>query len=330
MNPTVQEVKHAAQEAANPGLPIVRWAAAALLIAIIAATYWSALSELVQRWCDDPDYLHGFLVPVFAAALLWQRRAMLQGAGSREQGAKGGRHDASLRRTGSLSVLRREPGMEFQGSLWGLLLMGIAAAMRMASSYYYYDLLDPLSLVPCLAGITLFATGWKALAWAWPGIVFLVFMVPLPGLLANAMGAPLQQLATAGSTYVIQTIGISAVAEGNVISLAGSQIGVAEACSGLRNMMLFLAVCTGLVFLGRRTAVENTIIIISSAVIALSANVVRIAATAILHETVSHAAATTLYHDLAGWFMMPLAVIFLWLELAYLNRVFVRPATSDT
>ena len=118
----------------------------------------------------------------------------------------------------------------------------------MASSYYYYDLLDPASLVPCLAGLTLFVGGWKAIRWAWPSIVFLVFMVPLPGFLANLMGGPLQRLATVASTFLIQTIGISAVAEGNVISLADSQIGVAEACNGLRNMMLFLAVCVGLVF----------------------------------------------------------------------------------
>ena len=199
----------------------------------------------------------------------------------------------------------------------------------MASSYYYYDLLDPASLVPCLAGLTLFVGGWKAIRWAWPSIVFLVFMVPLPGFLANLMGGPLQRLATVASTFLIQTIGISAVAEGNVISLADSQIGVAEACNGLRNMMLFLAVCVGLALISRRTPIEKVIIVFSSALIALLANIVRIAATAILHATVSHQAATHLYHDLAGWFMMPLAVVFLWLELAYLNRVFVREDATD-
>jgi exosortase len=154
-------------------------------------------------------------------------------------------------------------------------------------------------------------------------------MIPLPGFVANLMGGPLQRLATIGSTYVIQTLGISAVAEGNVISLSDSTIGVAEVCNGLRNMMLFLAVCVGLVFISERTVIEKVIIVLSAAVIALLANIVRIAATAVLHETVSHHAATTLYHDLAGWFMMPLAVVFLWLELAYLNHVFVREPTAD-
>jgi exosortase len=277
---------------------VINRAAAALLTVILVGTYWTALAGLVGRWYSDPDYIHGFLVPVFAGVLLWHRRAMLG-------------------------------GVEFKGSVWGLLVLAVTCVIRVVSTYYDFEILDSASLVPCLAGLTLFVGGWKALRWAWPAIVFLVFMIPLPGFVANLMGGPLQRLATIGSTYVIQTLGISAVAEGNVISLSDSTIGVAEVCNGLRNMMLFLAVCVGLVFISERTVIEKVIIVLSAAVIALLANIVRIAATAVLHETVSHHAATTLYHDLAGWFMMPLAVVFLWLELAYLNHVFVREPTAD-
>ena len=200
----------------------------------MAATYWSAVALLVQRWYGDPDYTYGFLVPIFAGVLLWHRREMLG-------------------------------GVDFKGSPWGLLLLAIAGAMRIASSYYYYDLLDPASLLPCLAGIALFAGGWKAIRWAWPAIVFLVFMIPLPGFLADLMGGPLRELATAGSTFVIQTLGISAVAEGNVILLSDSQVGVAEACNGLRNMMMFLAMCVGFAMISRRTATEKAIIVLSAA-----------------------------------------------------------------
>ena len=114
-----------------------------------------------------------------------------------------------------------------------------------------------------------------------------------------------------------------------MIFLSDSQIGVAEACNGLRNMMMFLAMCVGFAMISRRTAIEKAIIVVSAAVLALLANVVRIAATAILHSMASHQAATTFYHDLAGGFMIPLAVVFLWLELLYLNRVFVPQTTGE-
>jgi exosortase len=281
--------------AAMPGwLP----AATVALLSLTAATYATALTGLVTRWRTDPDYVHGFLVPLFSAFLLWHRREMLN-------------------------------NIQARGSLWGLPLLALAAAMRVASSYYYYDLLDPASLVPCLAGMVLFVGGWQVLYWAWPSIVFLAFMVPLPGFVAVQLGQPLQRLATVAGTFVIQTVGIPAVAEGNVILMSDSRIGVAEACNGLRNMMLFLAVCVAMSFVIRRTWIEKIIVVFSAAAIALVANLVRIAVTAVLHEIVSHEAATTLYHDLAGWFMMPLAVMLLWLELAYLRRVFVPRSVDE-
>lgn len=267
-------------------------ACGALLGATLIGTYWTPLAGLVHRWWSDPDYLHGFLVPAFAVFLLWYRRDMLK---------------------------KVRP----VGSLWGLGLLGVCAALRWISAYFYYELLDPVSLMAGLAGVALFVGGWRVLRWSWPAIAFLIFMVPLPGFAANLMGHPLQRLATIASTYTIQTIGVSAVAEGNVISLADSQIGVAEACNGLRNLMLFLTICVGAACVMKRTPWEKAIVVLSAAPIAVIANVFRITATAILHAFAKHELANISYHDLAGFFMMPLAVVLLWIELSLLSRIFV-------
>ena len=53
------------------------WAGVALLTAVVAATYWSALAGLAGRWFSDADYVHCPFVPLFAAVLLWHRREML-------------------------------------------------------------------------------------------------------------------------------------------------------------------------------------------------------------------------------------------------------------
>jgi exosortase len=263
----------------------------------VAFSYAGCMAALVGRWLNDPDYLHGFLVPVVAGFLLWYRRSMLRDA---------------------------QP----KGSWWGLTLLGISAAMRWASAYYYYQLLDPASLVPALAGLVLFLGGWKALRWAAPSIAMLVFMIPLPGFVATLLAHPLQRVATIASTYMIQTVGVPAVAEGNVISLGDSQIGVAEACNGLRNMMLFIAVCSAAAFIMKRSLLEKAIVVLSAAPIAVIANLVRITATAVLHSMSHHELANTTYHDLAGWFMMPLAVVLLWIELAILRRIFIPTLPS--
>ncbi len=277
-----------------PSATLIGWSVLALVVVL---TYGVPLVGLVGRWWNDPDYLHGFLVPPFAAYLLWYRRAMMK-------------------------------DWQPHGSSWGLGLLGICALMRWASAYYYYELLDPASVIFCLAGLTLFLGGWQALRWAGPSIAFLVFMIPLPGFAATLMGHPLQRVATIASTYMIQTVGVPAIADGNVINLGDSQVGVAEACNGLRNMMLFIAVCTAVAFMIKRPRIEKVIILLSAAPIAVIANLVRITLTAVLHSMSHHELANTTYHDLAGWFMMPLAVVLLWGELAVLRRIFIAAPPS--
>jgi exosortase len=273
-------------------------AGAAALLVVLAWSFASSIAMLAGRWWNESDYLYGFLVPAFSAVLLWGRRGMLS-------------------------------QVAWRGSAWGLVLVGLAAALRWASACYYYELLEPLALLPGLAGIVLFAGGWRALHWAWPAIAFLVFMIPLPGFVAGALSHPLQRIGTISGTYVIQTLGIPSVDRGNVIVLSESELGVAEACNGLPMMMLFFAVCVGTALLTRRSWLEKAIIVLSAAPIAVLANVVRIAVTAILYETAGKEWGDAVFHDLAGWFMMPLAVALMWLELAILDRALVeRKAAS--
>jgi len=270
-------------------------AAGAALVAVLLWSYWPSLSSLMGRWWNEPDYLYGFLVPVFAGYLLWVRRDMIA-----------------------------PPSR--QAMWWGWALVGVAGTMRWASACYFYELLDPMSLVPCLAGLILFVGGWPAVRWAWPGVAFLVFMVPLPGFIAGTLSHPLQRIGTIASTYVIQTVGIPSTSQGNVIQLSEAELEVARACNGLPMMMLFFAVCVGAAFLSRRTLPERALMVLSAPVIALLANIIRITLTAILYEFGGVKLGHALFHDLAGWFMMPLAVLLLWGELWLFDRTFVdRP-----
>src|SRR5208337_4371239 len=189
-------------------------------------TYWETMVHIVGVWWSTPDYGHGFFVPVFAGFLLWQRQEMVDPWPNR-------------------------------GTLWGIPFFVLFALIRWFNLFLNYER-DIDSLLPFLVGLTLVLGGWRALRWAWPSILFLIFMVPLPDFLAAALGAKLQRVATIMSVYVLQTIGIPAIALGegsNVIQLtkAENQLEVARACSGLRMMTLFFAVCVGACFVLRLT-----------------------------------------------------------------------------
>jgi exosortase len=266
-----------------------------LLGAGLLWAYWPTLAEMGRRWSTDPRYAHGYLVPVFSLALLWLRRD------------------------------RWDPAA-FRPSWWGLPLICVGLAIRLAGARFYLGWLEGASLLPVLAGFSVLAWGWRSLRWSWPPIAFLIFMVPLPFRLEVALAQPLQRVATKASTYGLQTLGFPALAAGNVIQLDDVDIGIVEACSGLSMLFTFIAMATGVVLVVRRPWPEKVLVVASAIPISLFVNVVRITVTGVLHETVGHRLANLVFHDLAGWLMMPMALGLLWLELLLLEHLLVEPA----
>jgi exosortase len=247
------------------------------------------------RWSYDPQYSHGYLVPVFALFLLWHRR----------------------------DYCAKYP---LQGNLWGLPLVLAGVGLRLAGSYFYVSSLEALSLLVCLFGICVLLGGWNAVRWSWPALAFLVFMIPLPYRVERFLAHPMQRLATLASTFFLEILGFQATAEGNVIWVnEESRIGVVEACGGLTMLLSFVALAVAFAIVLRRPLLDKILLIASAIPIALFANVVRITLTAVLHEVSGDRFALVFFHDLAGWFMMFLALGMLWLELQLLSHLLVEP-----
>src|SRR5207302_1198261 len=115
---------------------------------------------------------------------------------------------------------------------------------------------------------------------------FLIFMIPLPFRLEVALGAPLQGAAARCSTCLLQVLGQPAIAEGNIIALRASRLGVVEACNGLGMLMTFSAMATALALVIDRPWLDRLVIMLSAVPISFIANVSRITATGLLQETV--------------------------------------------
>jgi exosortase len=268
-------------------------AAGSLLVGGLFWSLWPALASMANRWSNDPRYAHGYLVPMFSLALLWMRRARLNGG---------------------------KPS----GSSWGLALVGLGAALQLAGGYFCQGTVQGLAVLPYLGGIALLVGGRPVLEWAWPAIAFLAFMIPLPWRVENALGPPLQFIATAVSTYLLQFLGFMAFAEGYVIHLNDARIGVVEACSGLSMLITFVALSTGTALVVKRPLLDRVVLVASSIPVALLANVARITLTGVLHECVGGQVASRFYHDLAGWLMIPFAVALYWCEIWVLSRLLIE------
>src|SRR5207245_1137782 len=157
-------------------------------------------------------------------------------------------------------------------------------------------------------------------------LTFLLFMLPLPYRVEQALAQPLQRVATHASTFSLEILGFQPTAQGNIIWVHDdTRIGVVEACGGLSMLLTFVALAVAFALVIRRPALDKGLLIASAIPIALFANVTRITVTAILHELVGGRAARVFFHDLAGWFMMLLALALLWLGLHILSRLLVEP-----
>lgn len=256
---------------------------------------------MYEIWMTNPDNSHGLLVPFFSAYLLWSRRGMLP---------------------------RQVPASSPLAFWLGVALLVFAAGIKCTGIYCRMMTVEAASVVPFLGGIALCCGGWTAAKWAWPSVLFLVFMIPLPRFIGSQLSGSLQHISTLGSTYMLQLLGIPAVGEGNVIFLSHASLGVAEACSGIRMLMSFFALTCALCLLVERPIWEKLLIGLTAPLIAVLANLLRITATGLAYEYGNEKLAELIFHDLAGWLMMPVGLLILGTELFFMARI-LPPAEQD-
>jgi exosortase len=257
--------------------------------------------QVADRWYRDPKYSHGYLVPLFAAWLLWSRWRKASQSGQ------------------ELWI----------GTVWGLVVLAAGVALHLAGAYVYLDVLCDGSLLVCLVGLSLCLGGLRLLRVAGPSIAFLVFMLPLPHSVEVALAQPLQKVATTASTYLLQMMGFYAYAEGNIINLNNTKLGVVEACSGLGMLVTFFALTVAVAIVMKRPMLDRVIIVVSAVPVAVIANVLRIAVTGTLGELVGPHVAYFVYHYGAGLFMVPFGLALLWVELKLLSRLLVEVPVAD-
>jgi exosortase len=264
------------------------------VVGLVTWAFWPTLAFLFEKWIGDPQYSHGFLVPLFSLYLLRENQDRLKATTYTPLPVIGG------------------------------LILGVSLVLRGLAGGLLFHQLDVLSLLLTLVGTAIAFGGTRLLLLTGPAILFLIFMIPLPFELERNVGGPLKMMATQASTYLLQTVGLPAIAEGNLILIDEVRLGVVDACSGLKMLMTFAAFSMGAVLLNSRTWFERFIVILGIVPIAMLTNILRITATGITHTFVHDKATNAWLHDVYGWCMMPLGLALLALELWVLKRLVVE------
>ena len=119
----------------------------------------------------------------------------------------------------------------------------LLAALLLATAGHVSDVpqLSMASQIPMLAGILLIFCGGAGIRRAWFPLLFLVFMVPLPGIVLDALTGQLKELLSAISVDVLYALGYPVARNGVVIAIGQYQLFMADACAGLHSIISLAA-----------------------------------------------------------------------------------------
>ncbi|MBW2186000.1 MAG: exosortase/archaeosortase family protein [Deltaproteobacteria bacterium] len=266
-----------------------RWHLLAL-IPLLVLTYWSIVSGMVFDWNNDPNYSHGFLVPLISGYMIYQKWPELK------------KLTVEPSNSGLLAVI---------GSL-GLLILGFAG-----TEYFTMR----VSLVFLLASIVIFWFGWVVFRALLFPLAFLLFMVPLPYIVYDAMAFPLKLLVAKFSVVSLKFMGIAVLREGNIIMFPQIVLEVADACSGLRSLMSLIALAVAYAAFSHTSHIKRIIIVLSAVPIAIATNMFRVIVTGVLAQYYGAAAAEGFFHEFAGITVFAIAMVLLFLLGAILTKV---------
>lgn len=244
-------------------------AAAAIVGALLVALYWKILHAMVIQWWDDPNYTHGFLVPLFSLYLVWRQRA----------------------------VLRELPR---SGSLLGIPVILLGVAVLYLGDLGADNFLMRTSLIVILAGLVLFHLGRPILRTILFPFAFLFFMVPLPGVIFYSVTFPLQNLAARQAALTLDALGVPVFLDGNIIHLAQLSLGVTEACSGIRSLISLFAGAAAWAYLFLPLGWSTVFFVAATLPITIFANAARVVLTGLIGQNIGVEYASGFFHEFAG------------------------------
>jgi exosortase len=281
-------IRERAQPAVSPWQLIVL----AILLAIL---YYHILGRLVLTWWDDPNFSHGFFVPLFSAFVVWTER-------------------------------KRLAAITLKPSWWGIAVIVASLVLVIIGSLGAELYLMRTSFVFLLGGMMVLFAGWaffRALVFPW---ACLFLMIPIPAIIFNQLTFPLQLLASQLSTLMLSGLGVPVLREGNVIRLPAMPLEVAEACSGIRSLVSLgtLAIIFG--YLSDRSVLRRVILAVAAIPIAVFANGFRITGTGLVAQYWDPAKADGFFHEFSGWIIFVVSIVLLFLVDRLLRLISRRPA----
>ena len=250
-----------------------------ILISILMLyLYWGAFGWMINEWENNPNYGHGWLIPVACLYMIFMKK----------------------------DVFKRD----YKGTLKDLRLVLAGVMIFLLGVRIEFNQVVLFSFVLLVLGLIYFYKGKKAFREMLFPVGYFIFGIPAP-YYAESFTVPLKTMATVISVGFMQAVGFTVARQGNIIYLPNYTLEVADACSGLKSLMMVTAVGALYAYITQPTIKRKWVLFLASIPIAVIANIARIVMVGMLASTFGEKLAFDFVHDSSGIFVFIVAGIFL-------------------
>ena len=272
-----------------------RASCALLLTGVLAGfVYRHVFWALIQAWWQDPNYSYGFVMPAFAALVIWKIRHKLR----------------------SMDLCPTWWGLPLCVAAMGLLIVGDLGAEFFSSRF---------SFLMLGVGSVLLFLGWAHLRVLTFAMSMLLLMIPIPTILLNQITFPLQMWASQLATALLSGVGVPVLRDGNVIQLPATTLEIVTACSGIRSLTALIALAAIFGYLKRQHLWHRWILVLLAVPIAIVANSIRIMGTGLLAQYWDPEKAEGFFHLFEGWVIFILSLSLLAVADAVISKFYDVP-----
>ncbi|NOU25202.1 MAG: exosortase B [Methylotenera sp.] len=191
---------------------------------------------------------------------------------------------------------------------WPVLIIGALLYIVGRSQTVY--LFEVGSLLFVILGIVLIFWGAKTAKFFWFAFFFMLFMVPLPASIVDAVTQPMKIAVSYAAEHVLYALNYPVAREGVIISIGPYQLLVADACAGLNS--LFTLEALGLLYMNvmrHESVFRNALLAILIVPISFVSNVTRVVVLALITFYWGAAAGQGFLHEFSGMVLFVTALL---------------------
>jgi len=274
------------------------WTKIAILGGMLVLINRHQFPLLVKTWLSDPNWGHGFLIPLFSIYLIYTRFSEIMSA-------------------------------KRKACLWGLALVIVAGALQI----YPYRIQNPwtaqIGMVLLAVSLVFYLAGWQMFKYLWLPIFFLIFALPVSQSIYNSVAFKLQLLAAKWAAGLLKLFMVKVAVTGSTLFVTDIHgirraLEVEEACSGIRLLMAFVALSVAMAYMAERPIWQRVILVLLGIPVAIACNILRVAITCSMFVIDKRQFGEKFMHEFTGMIMLIPAVAMLWLAGLFMNKLFIE------